>query len=562
MTNKNKLNLSPAALHKVLLSPIFVMVLTINAVFAVSWYTEKKTQEEQLSAHVVSALDAHSSYLSREIFFDRSTAVTERLKEIVKSSAWNPDGLSASLCLHLRFDHSFTRRDMERVCSTGSAGNPLFPSYELPHVPLKIGERHAADLYYEVILDTDGGFIPPNMLLAMILGGATAAFSYLALFRRLNINLIQPAHEKIVRNEKMVAVASFVQMIAHDIRGPFSLIRANIMNLDHTKINARAKSDLLEVIDRELRDVNHMLADVMTIGPICVKPGPTSPKSAVTIAVEKVSAYDPRTDVTFNYKLQHTKKIAVEEAKVVRILFNIIGNAVQAVNQNGSISIETQDLEATGHTQFSITNTGSYVPVDERETVFEAFFTKNKAEGTGLGLASAKNIVSAYGGSIRCDSDRCKGTSFIFTLPSHSADDDAVSVQDESTSSSPDIAASRVVFIDDQIAFYKLWSKRLQGINFHYFSNPEQLWSYLKADPGFIYSIDAVLTDFSFGRGARENGNHVATRIRSISSKPVYLVSNYLKDELEDCSLYDGVFDKEEIPNQDEFLRTIRAKAI
>lgn len=369
------------------------MVVTINIVFGVSWYIERRTQEDALAGNVVTALNGHTTYLSREIFFDRASAVSGRLSEIIQSKAWNPDNLPAGLCLHLVFDPSFNKRTSKSVCSDRVANVVPISFASLPHVALEVGGRHAADLYYDVTLQANAdSFIPPNLLMPMIFGIVAAALSYLMLFRRLNINLIQPAHERIVKNEKLAAIAKFVQMIAHDIRGPFSLLRTIITDLDDSEIRAQAKADLLRVVDKELGQVNNMLADVMAIGPISAKSDAVSPTAMIALALCKVASLRLRSNISISYKLQHTKQVVVEELKVLRILGNIIDNAMQAVNDNGSIWIETRD--ADDYTEFCIGNTGSHVALEDRDKVFEAFFTKNKAGGTGLGLASAKTIVT------------------------------------------------------------------------------------------------------------------------------------------------------------------------
>jgi signal transduction histidine kinase len=51
-----------------------------------------------------------------------------------------------------------------------------------------------------------------------------------------------------------------------------------------------------------------------------------------------------------------------------------------------------------------------------REHVFDVFFS-TKAEGTGLGLPLTRQIVEAHGGTIRCESERGKGTTFVIALP-------------------------------------------------------------------------------------------------------------------------------------------------
>lgn len=687
--------------------PIVAMVLTINVVFAVSWYLERLSQEDDLESHVITVLNSHATYLSREIFFDRSAAVAGRLSEIVNTSEWNPDGLSARLCLHLVFNPKFNSRQPESVCSDGSAA--IYTPETMPSIPsvtLRVGDNDAANLHYDLTLKNNLS-MSPTLFWSMGLGVLAAVLAYLALFRRLNSNIIQPAHRRIVRAEKLAGIAQFVQTFAHDIRSPLSLIRTIIRNLEEPEIKSQTKTELLALVDKELGQINNMLADVMSIGPIKPKSDPLSPVAVIANALNHAVALRGRSGITFEYDLKHAKQIAVEGSKVARVFANVIDNAMHAVNDRGSLWVKTHEQESGRSIEFCIGNTGSYIAVEDREKVFDAFFTKGKSGGTGLGLASAKAIVEAHGGEIWCDSDANKGTSFFFSFPAHELADQQSSIllpksSDEVLTSRTSLLAStpvaitvpprllnillvddeaaylqalagivesfnlndrlkissassvvealkiaertsldlvisdmdfgynqpdgfhllrelkarfantrvaictnrtgdtfrakvldagaiayitkpandaalislfndviariaertptrpQVIFVDDQLIFFKDWSRRFKDVEFHYFSSPDQLWSRLKSESAFLDRIDAVLTDFKFG--SEEDGADVARRIRAICAKPVYLISNYTEDELGDRldrTLFTGIISKDDTSNEGELRRKL-----
>ena len=66
--------------------------------------------------------------------------------------------------------------------------------------------------------------------------------------------------------------------------------------------------------------------------------------------------------------------------------------------------------------EFCIKDSGVGIPPDQREQIFEAYFT-TKEKGTGLGLAIVKQNTELYGGEIRVESELGKGTEFILTFP-------------------------------------------------------------------------------------------------------------------------------------------------
>ena len=75
--------------------------------------------------------------------------------------------------------------------------------------------------------------------------------------------------------------------------------------------------------------------------------------------------------------------------------------------------------------EIAVVDNGPGIPPDQRERIFEAYFT-TKPKGTGLGLASARHNVEVYGGSIHVESELGKGARFILVLPCRTATDPAV----------------------------------------------------------------------------------------------------------------------------------------
>lgn len=104
-----------------------------------------------------------------------------------------------------------------------------------------------------------------------------------------------------------------------------------------------------------------------------------------------------------------------DEQKLLRVVFNLVRNAVDAMPEGGRITLS---INATAESlDWTCTDNGPGIPASVRNRLFELFATEKKG-GTGLGLAIVKKIIDDHGGHIDCETGPA-GTRFHFTLPLH-----------------------------------------------------------------------------------------------------------------------------------------------
>lgn len=95
---------------------------------------------------------------------------------------------------------------------------------------------------------------------------------------------------------------------------------------------------------------------------------------------------------------------------------NLIHNALQAMKNQGALSIRVQEIDK--NIRVSITDTGPGIPDEIREKIFDPFFTtKSAGEGSGLGLDISRKIVQKHNGTISVDSTTGEGSTFTIDLP-------------------------------------------------------------------------------------------------------------------------------------------------
>jgi signal transduction histidine kinase len=102
---------------------------------------------------------------------------------------------------------------------------------------------------------------------------------------------------------------------------------------------------------------------------------------------------------------------------VLQIFSNLVGNAVKFTPAGGSITLSA--ARADGKIHISVTDTGPGIPPAQIPRLFGKFWQAKRGDGrgVGLGLAIAKGIVEAHGGTITVQSELGRGSVFTFALP-------------------------------------------------------------------------------------------------------------------------------------------------
>ena len=110
--------------------------------------------------------------------------------------------------------------------------------------------------------------------------------------------------------------------------------------------------------------------------------------------------------------------VMADEEKIKQVFMNILINARQAIEDEGTITITTEADPGGERIRISISDNGCGIPDSINEKVFDPFFTtKAVGEGTGLGLSVSYGIIQDHGGSIEVNSEVGSGSTFTILMP-------------------------------------------------------------------------------------------------------------------------------------------------
>jgi signal transduction histidine kinase len=358
------------------------------------------------------------------------------------------------------------------------------------------------------------------------------------------------------------AVARLTQMLAHDVRKPFSTLKIALRSLSNMSDHDQMKSFLNRLtpeIDRTVHHVDGLIADVLEVGiPTSeIVREPISPHMLIKSAILDIERMHPNAAIAISYHPRHKHKVNAHFQKIERVFANILGNAFQAMGNNGKLWIHTK--EQNGWIEFCVGNDGPAIAEEDAQRLFDPFFTRHKKSGTGLGLAIAKKIITAHGGKIWCTSSKKpefgRGkVEFFFTLPvffsrdsgsdealrdqisynqqsiNNRTDTNSISVplKNKAESMSPGVSPKfEILIVDDNPFILDAWSQTLspEAVT-HSITTYENLEQHLAKNPDFLQRLACVITDFNL-EGSGFNGLAVAELIKSIRKDiPIFLSSD------------------------------------
>lgn len=210
--------------------------------------------------------------------------------------------------------------------------------------------------------------------------------------------------------DKLVHIGELTSRITHDMRNPLTvIINYSMMVRKNSRSKLDKKSlDQLQTIEEEARKMHHQIEDVLNY----VKLPPLKLEShSLHDILKKIIERAPISDDVEIHIPKNNPRIVCDIDKLEIVFVNLITNAIEAMNGPGTINI-TATVEPE-EVVIQIEDSGPGISDENLGRIFEPLFT-TKEDGTGLGLASCKNIIERHNGTITVKN---KPTRFIIRLP-------------------------------------------------------------------------------------------------------------------------------------------------
>ncbi|RPJ54032.1 MAG: DUF4118 domain-containing protein [Acidobacteria bacterium] len=276
-------------------------------------------------------------------------------------------------------------------------------------VALSLGGKPAGSLALSGSLVSDGAL------------QATANLAALALERARNQDFAARAE---LSRQTQEFKSTLLDAVAHELKTPLTSIKAAVSSvLSHHQSLTPAETELLTIVDEETDHLTRIVREAIHMAKIEAGKLQLNRKRIALDALVRTTIED------MNSRLEGRRveiqsadslpEVSGDEHLLLLVIRQYLDNALKFSPAGSPLRLRLRT--AIGQAELMVEDRGSGIPEAELPLVFDRYYrgrsVEESAEGTGMGLSIAREIISAHGGKVRVESEPGSGSRFYFTLP-------------------------------------------------------------------------------------------------------------------------------------------------
>ncbi|MGE0886567.1 MAG: ATP-binding protein [Blastocatellales bacterium] len=223
---------------------------------------------------------------------------------------------------------------------------------------------------------------------------------------------------ELAERERLASLGQMAATVAHEVKNPLSAIKSITQVMREDEQVSREYARDLDLITGEVDRLSRSVSQLLSFSrPAAVAAAPARLSEIIesVLTIIRAEAEQRLAKVTVDLK-SNPQFDGERTAALKEVLLNLTLNAIQAVDIEGQIRLESESVD--GNLQITVTDDGEGIPPEAQEKIFEPFFT-TKQRGTGLGLAIVARRAREMSGNISVVSPTSdsRGTRFVVILP-------------------------------------------------------------------------------------------------------------------------------------------------
>ena len=363
-----------------------------------------------------------------------------------------------------------------------------------------------------------------------------------------NITRELDLEKQLLQSQKMEAIGTLAGGIAHDFNNILtSIINSTELAIGDVPADSQTASDLERVL-KAARRGGRVVKQILAFS----KPSqegfrPTDLTLVITEVIGLMEVSLPGNIELRSHISPDAGIILADPTQLYQAAMNLCTNAFQALREHGGrlqIRLERSilareeahalNLKEGSHVQITVADDGPGIPAEIIDKIFDPFFsTKDKTEGTGLGLAVVHGIVKAHQGGIKVESEPGRGTTFRLYFPVI----DAVSEIFEERRKIPGTKNCRILFVEDDEDQLHTAPRILREAGFSVTAagTPQQALDLVAADR---QAFDLVITDYDM---PGINGIELLDQIHAMNPVIPFLLVSGREDAMKAAIAYPSI---------------------
>ncbi|MBR0816002.1 cache domain-containing protein [Bradyrhizobium diazoefficiens] len=234
---------------------------------------------------------------------------------------------------------------------------------------------------------------------------------------------LEATTKQLVMSEKLAAIGEITAGVAHEINNPIAVMQGN---LDVIRSVFGTDADKAKVEFRLLDEQIHRISQIVTKLLQFARPEEYAgyverhaPASVISDCLPLVQHLLNKTEIAVVRDDRASRLVLMNRNELQQVLVNLVVNAIHAMPDGGTLTLQSFDAERDGNqgVAIEVTDTGIGMSSEVIEKIFDPFYTTKQRQGTGLGLSISQTLVKRQGGQITAESRVGSGSTFTVWLP-------------------------------------------------------------------------------------------------------------------------------------------------
>ena len=358
--------------------------------------------------------------------------------------------------------------------------------------------------------------------------------------RRRSEEALKESENKFRQAQKMESVGTLAGGIAHDFNNILSAIIGYAeLTLTDTAENSGVRNNLEEIFKagQRAKDLVRQILAFSRQNEQELKP--VQINLIVREALKLLRASLPSTiEIRQNIQPQ-VENVMADSTQIHQVLMNLCTNSAHAMQESGGVleinlSSEELDSDFTIHhpgiypgryLKLTVADSGCGIPPEFLERIFDPYFTtKDKGQGTGLGLAVVHGIAKSHGGTITVESEPAKGSIFNLFLPTIEREaESSVDIQKASPTGN-----ERILFVDDEKVLADIGKLMMESLGYEVETRTSSIEALelFRAKPDYFH---LVITDMTM---PHMTGDKLAKEILRIRPNIPIIISTGFSEKI------------------------------